>query len=119
MTAGQLLQRSGEIKMNVMLALFHASPAKPPAHRRPWPVRVHYDQARFVSGHAHARHIHYVVNAPGFKQRIFEIVFAGDPLVDQRIRARAAEADSGFSLCPLTRDAQGVLRCSQDIQLKK
>ncbi len=64
-------------------------------------------------------HIHYVVNAPGFKERIFEIVFADDPLVDQGIRARASREDSGFSIRPLTRGAQGVLRCTQDIQLRK
>ncbi len=64
-------------------------------------------------------HIHYVVNAPGFKERIFEIVFAEDPLVDQRIRERAATEDSGFSIQPLARDGQGVWRCTQDIQLKK
>lgn len=64
-------------------------------------------------------HIHYVVNAPGLKERIFEIVFAEDPLVDQRIRERAAMEDSGFSIRPLARDAEGVWRCTQDIQLKK
>ena len=64
-------------------------------------------------------HIHYVVNAPGFKQRIFEIVFADDPLVDQRIRERAAQEDSVFSIRPLTRDSTGVWRCTQDIQLRR
>jgi len=64
-------------------------------------------------------HIHYVVNAPGFKERVFEIVFETDPLVDARIRANAAREDSGFSIRPLTRDAQGVLRCAQDILMKK
>lgn len=64
-------------------------------------------------------HIHYEVNAPGFKERIFEIVFEDDPLVDARIRESAARAGSGFSIRTLTRDAQGVLRCTQDIQLMK
>ena len=64
-------------------------------------------------------HIHYVVNAPGFKERIFEIVFEDDPLVDQTIRERAAREDSGFSIRPLSLDAQGVLRCTQDVKLKK
>jgi protocatechuate 3,4-dioxygenase beta subunit len=64
-------------------------------------------------------HIHYVVNAPGFKERIFEIVFEDDPLVDRNIRARAATEGSGFSIRPLTRDGQGVLRCTQDVLLKK
>ena len=64
-------------------------------------------------------HIHYVVNAAGFKERIFEIVFADDPLVDQRIRERAALEDSGLSIRPLARDSEGVWRCTQDSQLKK
>ena len=64
-------------------------------------------------------HIHYVVNAQGFKERIFEIVFENDPLVDEKIRANAAREDSGFSIRPLTRDSQGVLRCTQDIVLTK
>jgi protocatechuate 3,4-dioxygenase beta subunit len=64
-------------------------------------------------------HIHYVVNATGFKERVFEIVFEDDPLVDARIRANAAREDSGFSIRSLTRDAQGNLRCTQDVQLKK
>jgi protocatechuate 3,4-dioxygenase beta subunit len=64
-------------------------------------------------------HIHYVVTAPGYQEKIFEIVFADDPLVNDRIRADAAKEDSGFSIRPLTRDGQGVLRCTQDIKLKK
>ncbi len=64
-------------------------------------------------------HIHYVVNATVFKEKIFEIVFDDDPFVDQRIREKAKEEGSVFSIRPLTRDAQGVLRCTQDIQLKK
>jgi protocatechuate 3,4-dioxygenase, beta subunit len=63
-------------------------------------------------------HIHYEVKAAGFRDRIFEIVFENDPLVSERIRADAAREDSGFSIRALTRDAQGVLRCTQDIRLK-
>jgi protocatechuate 3,4-dioxygenase beta subunit len=64
-------------------------------------------------------HIHYVVNAAGYKERIFEIVFEDDPLVNERIRANAAREGSGFSIRPLARDAQGVLRCTQDVRLTK
>lgn len=64
-------------------------------------------------------HIHYVVNAGGYKERIFEIVFEDDPLVNERIRANAARDGSGFSIRPLTRDAQGVLRCTQDVRLTR
>ncbi|MGH9835392.1 MAG: protocatechuate 3,4-dioxygenase [Blastocatellia bacterium] len=64
-------------------------------------------------------HIHYVVNAPGSKERIFEIVFEGDPFIDDRIRAEAANEGSAFSLRKLTRDQQGVWRCAQDIKMQK
>ncbi len=64
-------------------------------------------------------HIHYVVNAPGAKERVFEIVFEGDPKVDERIRADAAKEGSAFSIRKLTRDQQGVLRCSQDVKMQK
>ena len=64
-------------------------------------------------------HIHYVVNAPGYKERVFEIVFAGDPLIDERLRADAAREGSAFSIRPLTRDQQGMWRCTQDIKMQK
>lgn len=64
-------------------------------------------------------HIHYVVKATGYRERVFEIVFEDDPLVSERIRANAAREDSGFSIRSLSRDPQGVLRCTQDIRLKK
>ena len=63
-------------------------------------------------------HIHYHVNARGFPQKVFEIVFEDDPLVDQRIRANAAREGSPFSIRPLTRDARVGWRCTQDIRLK-
>lgn len=64
-------------------------------------------------------HIHYHVNAPGFPEKVFEIVFDDDPLVDQRIRALAAREGSPFSIRPLTRDGQAGWRCVQDIQLRR
>jgi len=64
-------------------------------------------------------HIHYVVNAPGYKERIFEIVFEGDPFIDDRIRADAAKEDSAFSIRPLKRDQQGVWHCTQEVKMQK
>ena len=64
-------------------------------------------------------HIHYVVTAPGYKERIFEIVFEGDRFINDRIRTDAAKDDSGFSIRPLGRDQQGVLRCVQDIKMQQ
>ncbi len=66
-----------------------------------------------------AAHIHYVVNAPGYKERIFEIVFEGDEFVDARMRERAAQEESIFSIRPLAKDQQGVWQCTQDIKLRR
>jgi protocatechuate 3,4-dioxygenase beta subunit len=66
-----------------------------------------------------AAHIHYVVNAPGHQERVFEIVFEGDPNIDERMRADAAKEESAFSIRALTRDQQGVLRCAQDVRMRK
>ncbi|HKQ76003.1 MAG TPA: hypothetical protein VJ810_20070 [Blastocatellia bacterium] len=64
-------------------------------------------------------HIHYVVNAPGHEERIFEIVFEGDPKIDERMRAEAAKEGSAFSIRKLTRDQQSVWRCEQDVKMRK
>lgn len=64
-------------------------------------------------------HIHYVVNAPGYQERIFEIIFEGDPNIDARQREEAAKEGSAFSLRKLTRDSQGGWRCAQDVRLRK
>lgn len=64
-------------------------------------------------------HIHYVVTAPGYNERNFEIVFEGDPFLDDRVRREAANEWSGFSLRRLEKDKQGVWRCSQDIKLRR
>jgi protocatechuate 3,4-dioxygenase beta subunit len=64
-------------------------------------------------------HIHYVVNAPGHQERVFEIVFEGDPNIDERMRADAAKEGSAFSICALTRDQQGAWRCAQDVKMRK
>jgi len=66
-----------------------------------------------------AAHIHYVVNAPGYMERVFEIVFEGDPNIDARMRADAAKDGSAFSIRTLTRDQQGVWHCTQDINIRK
>lgn len=64
-------------------------------------------------------HIHYHVNAPGYRERVFEIVFEGDPKISNNIRASAAQTDSAFSIRKLTRTAQGVWHCTQDVTLRK
>jgi protocatechuate 3,4-dioxygenase beta subunit len=64
-------------------------------------------------------HIHYVVTASGYKERIFEIIFEGDPFIDDRTRKDSENPESVFSLKKLERDSSGILRCVQDIRLKR
>lgn len=64
-------------------------------------------------------HIHYLVSAPGYQQKVFEIVFDDDPFVTADIRARAKRENSIYSIKKLERDSQGVWRCVQDVQLQR
>lgn len=64
-------------------------------------------------------HIHYVVTAAGYSERVFEIVFEGDPNIDDNVRREAAKEWSGFSLRRLEKDNQGVWRCTQDVKLRR
>jgi protocatechuate 3,4-dioxygenase, beta subunit len=66
-----------------------------------------------------AAHIHYVVNAPDHLERVFEIVFEGDPNVNERMRADAANEGGAVSIRTLTSNQQGGWRCTQDIKMRK
>jgi protocatechuate 3,4-dioxygenase, beta subunit len=64
-------------------------------------------------------HIHYVVTAPGYKERGFEIVFEGDPYLTEEIRADAKKEFSGYAIQSLERDSQRILRCVQNVKLQR
>jgi protocatechuate 3,4-dioxygenase, beta subunit len=65
-------------------------------------------------------HIHYVVGAPGHKERIFEIVFEGDSFITDQMRADSKNnEESMFSVRPAERNADGILMVTQDIKLKR
>lgn len=70
-------------------------------------------------GNGPPAHIHYHVNAPGYQERVFEIVFEGDAKINADIRASAAQENSGFSIRKLTRDAQGIWHCTQNVTMRK
>ena len=70
-------------------------------------------------GNGPPAHIHYHVNATDHRERVFEIVFEGDTKIGSDIRASAVRADSAFSIRQLTRDAQGIWHCTQDVTLRK
>ena len=63
-------------------------------------------------GNGPPAHIHYHVNAPGHQERVFEIVFEGDPKITQDIRTQTAREDGGFSIRTLTRNPAGGWRCT-------
>ena len=50
--------------------------------------------------------------------RVDEIVFEGDQFINDRIRQDAQRDESGYSIRSLSKDAQGVWRCTQDIRLR-
>jgi protocatechuate 3,4-dioxygenase beta subunit len=64
------------------------------------------------------QHVHLVVNATGFAERIFEIVFDDDPFVDARVRAEAARPNSMFSICRPQSEGNG-LHCAERVQLTR
>ena len=64
-------------------------------------------------------HIHYVVTASGYQERVFEILFEGDPLIDAKTRDDAQKPYAAFSIRTLTKDQQSVWRITQDVVLQK
>jgi protocatechuate 3,4-dioxygenase beta subunit len=64
------------------------------------------------------QHVHFIVNAPGFSERVFEIVFDDDPFVDERVRTMARNSNSVFSICRPGR-AGNVQSCVERITLTR
>jgi len=63
-------------------------------------------------------HVHYHVNAPGHRERVFEIVFEGDSLIPPQWREQAKSEDSGVAIVALTGNASGPLRGAQNVKLR-
>jgi protocatechuate 3,4-dioxygenase beta subunit len=70
-------------------------------------------------GTANPGHIHYHVVAPGYRERVFEIVFEGDTLIPPQWRAQAKSEDSGVAIVVLNRDGSGPLRGVQHVRLRQ
>ena len=60
-------------------------------------------------------HIHYHVNAPSHRERVFEIVFEGDPFIPEQWKQEAQRAGSGVAIVKLTRDGARGWRGVQDV----
>ena len=66
-------------------------------------------------------HVHYVVNAPGYKPRLVDLRFEDDPVVAAR-RKRGIADDDGFEpgkivVRPVKRDARGVWHVTRDVEM--
>jgi len=63
-------------------------------------------------------HIHYHVNAPGYEERVFEIVFDDDPLIPEQWRREATRPNSGVAIVKLSRNGAGW-KGVQNVTLRK
>lgn len=63
-------------------------------------------------------HIHYQIVAPGYRDRIFEIVFEGDSLIPAQWLRDAADDQSGVAVVRLERASGGGWRGVHDVVLR-
>ncbi len=66
-------------------------------------------------------HVHYVVNTPGYRPRMFDLRFEDDPVIVAR-RKDGVPDDDGFApgwmvVSPVTRDANGVWHVTRDLPM--
>ncbi len=77
-----------------------------------------FDTTRPGSYRNNPAHIHYIVTADGFKDRMFEVIFADEPFLDDRTRKISAEdPEDHYPIVPVTRDKKGVWHATYDIKL--
>ena len=64
-------------------------------------------------------HVHFVVNSRGYRDVYLEMLFSGDPLITDEHRAASKDNNLAykFSICQVTRDADGAWRCTQNFVL--
>lgn len=62
------------------------------------------------------QHVHFVIRAPGFRERVFEIVFDDDPNMDSRARSMADQPQSVFVICR-PQKVSGIDQCTNTVRL--
>jgi protocatechuate 3,4-dioxygenase beta subunit len=62
-------------------------------------------------------HVHFEIVAPGHRNRIYEIVFAGDPFISDQFRAQARLPYGGVAIVE-PRTVSGGLEVSHDIRVQ-
>lgn len=63
-------------------------------------------------------HIHFEISA-GERERVYEIVFAGDPHIDERFEAQARQPFGGVVIVRTESAAGGALRATHDVRVKE
>ena len=64
-------------------------------------------------------HIHYHVSGPGYRERVFEIVFEGDTLIPSRWIEDAKRPDAGVAIVKLEPNAGQGFRGVQNVTLRR
>ena len=63
-------------------------------------------------------HVHFEVSAPGRENRVYEIVFEGDPYISDAFRAQARVPLGGVEIVTTRPGARGSLEVAHDIRVK-
>lgn len=84
--------------------------------------RYRFETIRPKGYDAEPAHVHYVVIAPGFKPRMFDLWLADDPILEKRrkdgLPALWYETAPGrIVICPVTRDADGTWHATRDLDM--
>lgn len=66
-------------------------------------------------GNGPPAHVHYEVTAPGFEERVTELMFSDDPRMDESTTRWALGA--GYKVAKVRTDADGTQRCTFDVVL--
>ena len=69
-----------------------------------------------------AAHVHYVVTAPGYKSRMFDLWFEDDPILRARRTAGEPEIPAAIrkdwvAIRPVMRDASGIWHSTRDLEM--
>lgn len=86
--------------------------------------RFRYETIRPGSYNNNAAHVHYVVTAPGYKPRMFDLWFEDDPILAARRAAGTPEVPPALqgdylAIRPVTRDASGISHVTHDLAMLK
>src|SRR5688572_2151159 len=86
--------------------------------------RYRYETVRPKGDGGAPAHVHYVVNAPGYKPRMFELWFDDDPLLAERRRTGVPDVPPNYppdavAIGRVTRDAGGIWHATRNLLMAR